>query len=154
MKKVLLISTLATTALLPVVTHAFGNRDAWVSGYTQGTVEYTVLGKGQSQLYLACDSNGDKPEILIFTDEAGRKISTDNDQRIIVKIDGEEAADVSETASHVGADNFAWMWGKLRNGKQVTVSGDSVKPATFTLKGAASSLPAYIDSSCVAEFAR
>ena len=72
----------------------------------------------------------------------------------MVKFDREEAADVSETASHVGADNFAWMWDKLRNGKQVTVSGDVVKTATFTLKGAASILPAYIDSSCVAEFTR
>lgn len=154
MKKVLLITTLVTTALMPVVSQAFGNRDAWVSGYAQGTVEYTILGKGQSQLYLACDSYGDKPEMLILTDEFGRQVSTDSNQRIMVKIDGEEATDVSETASHAGADNFAWMWDKLRTGKQVTVSGDGVKSASFTLKGAARILPEYKDSSCVAEFAR
>lgn len=154
MKKALLITTLVTTALIPVVSQAFGNRDAWVSGYAQGTAEYIILGKGQSQLYLACDSYGDKPEMLIFTDESGRQVSTNSNQRIMVKIDREEAADVSETASHAGADNFAWMWDKLRTGKQVTVSGDGVKPATFTLKGASKTLPAYKDSSCVAEFAR
>lgn len=154
MKKALLITTLVTTALMPVVSQAFGNRDTWVSGYAQGTAEYTILGKGQAQLYLACDSYGDKPEMLIFTDESGRQTSTDSNQRIMVKIDGEETAEVSETASHVGADNFAWMWDKLRTGKQVTVSGDGVKPATFTLKGAGKTLPAYKNSSCVAEFAR
>lgn len=154
MKKALLITTLVTTALMPVVSQAFGNRDAWVSGYAQGTAEYIILGKGQSQLYLACDSYGDKPEMLIFTDESGRQVSTDSNQRIIVKIDGEEATDVSETASHAGADNFAWMWDKLRAGKQITVSGDGVKSAIFTLKGAGITLPAYKDSSCVAEFAR
>lgn len=154
MKKALLITTLVTTALMPVVSQAFGNRDAWVSGYAQGTAEYIILGKGQSQLYLACDSYGDKPEMLIFTDESGRQVSTDSNQRIMVKIDREDAADVSETASHAGADNFAWMWDKLRTGKQVTVFGDGVKPATFTLKGAGKTLPAYKDSSCVAEFAR
>nr|WP_302824649.1 hypothetical protein [Hafnia alvei] len=154
MKKVLLITTLVTTALMPVISQAFGNRDAWGSGYAQGTAEYTILGKGQSQLYLACDSYGDKPEMLIFTDESGRQVSTDSNQRIIVKIDGEEATDVSETASHAGADNFAWMWDKLRAGKQITVSGDGVKSAIFTLKGAGITLPAYKDSSCVAEFTR
>jgi hypothetical protein len=154
MKKALLITTLVTTALMPVASQAFGNRDAWASGYAQGTAEYIILGKGQSQLYLACDSYGDKPEMLILTDESGRQVSTDSNQRIMVKIDREEATDVSETASHVGADNFAWMWDKLRTGKQVTVSGDGVKPATFTLKGAGKTLPAYKDSSCVAEFAR
>ncbi len=154
MKKVLLITTLVTTALMPGVSQASGNRDAWVSGYAQGTAEYTILGKGQSQLYLACDSYGDKPEMLVFTDESGQQVSTGSNQRIMVNIDGEEATDVSETASHAGADNFAWMWHKLRTGKQVTVSGDGVKPATFTLKGAGKTLPAYKDSSCVAEFAR
>lgn len=154
MKKTLLITTILASAMIPVASQASGNRNAWVSGYAQGTAEYTIHGKGQSQLHLACDTYGDKPEMLIFTDESGRQVSTDSNQRIMVKIDGEEATDVSETASHAGADNFAWMWDKLRTGKQVTVSGDGVKPATFTLKGAGKTLPAYKDSSCVAEFAR
>lgn len=106
MKKTLLISTLMASALTPAVSQAFGNRDTWVSGYAQGTAEYTILGKGQSQLYLACDSNGDKPEQLIFTDGYGGQVSTDNNQRIMVKIDREDAVDVSEMASHVVSDNF------------------------------------------------
>ena len=154
MEKTFLITTLLASALVPVASHAFGSTETWVSGNTQGTAEYTILGKGQSQLYLACDSHGDRPEMLMFTDESGRRVSTDNNQRILVKIDQEDTAEVSETASHVGSDNFAWMWDRLRTGRQVSVSGDGVKPATFTLKGATSVLPAYTESSCVAEFAR
>lgn len=154
MKTTLLISTLLVSGLMPAVSLAFGNHDTWVSGYAQGTAEYIILGKGKSQLYLACDSNGDAPEKLIFTDPSGRQVSTDNNQRIIVKIDQEDTADISETASHVGSDNFTWMWGKLRSGKRVTVSGDGVSPTTFTLAGAAEALPDYASSACMPEFAR
>lgn len=154
MKTKLLLSTLFISLLVPAVSQAFGNRDAWVSGFAQGTAEYTILGKGQSQLYLACDSNGDRPERLIFTDGSGRQVSTDNHQRIMVTIDQEDAADVSETASHVGSDNFTWMWEKLRTGKRVTVSGNGVSPVTFTLMGADKALPEYARSSCIPEFSR
>ncbi|CNI09343.1 TPA: hypothetical protein ACPY5O_003936 [Yersinia enterocolitica] len=154
MKTKLLLSTLFISLLTPAVSHAFGSRYTWVSGYAQGTAEYTILGKGQSQLYLACDSSGEQPERLIFTDGSGRQVTTDNNQRILVTIDQEEAADVSETASHVGSGNFTWMWEKLRTGKRVTVSGDGVSPATFTLVGADKALPEYARSSCIPEFSR
>lgn len=46
MKNKLIISFLLASVLTPSVSHAFGNRDSWVSGYAQGTSEYTILGKG------------------------------------------------------------------------------------------------------------
>lgn len=152
MKKALLITTLVTTALMPVVSQAFGNRDAWVSGYAQGTAEYIILGKGQSQLYLACESTGTQAASVIFTDVNGHQVSMDSGQTLTMKIDNEEEANISESDSHVGEDNLMWAWNKLRTGKRVVVSGSGVKPAVFTLNGAAGVIPAFGDNGCVAKF--
>ena len=131
---------------------AFGNHDAWISGFAQGTAEYTILGKGQSQLYLTCDSSGSQAATLIFTDANGHQVSMDGGQTLTMKIDNEEEANISESASHAGEDNLMWAWNKLRTGKRVVVSGSGAKPAVFTLKGAAGLIPAFGDNGCVAKF--
>jgi hypothetical protein len=152
MKNKLIISFLLASVLTPSVSHAFGNRDSWVSGYAQGTSEYTILGKGQSQLYLACDSSGSQPATIIFTDVNGHQVSMDSGQTLTMKIDNEEEASISESDSHVGEGNLMWAWNKLRTGKRVIVSGTGAKPAVFTLKGAAGVIPAFGDNGCVAKF--
>lgn len=55
MKKKILLSTLLISALTPAVSQAFGSRDVWVSGWSQGVSEFVILGKGPSQLYLTCE---------------------------------------------------------------------------------------------------
>ncbi|HBY4119540.1 hypothetical protein [Enterobacter roggenkampii] len=130
---------------------AFGNHDAWTSGFAQGAAEYTILGKGQSQLYLACDSSGSQAATIIFTDVNGHQVSMDSGQTLTLKIDDEEA-DISESDSHVGENNLMWAWNKLRTGKRVLVSGSGAKPAVFTLKGASGVIPAFGDNGCVAKF--
>lgn len=152
MKTKLIISTLLASVLTPAVSQAFGNRDAWTSGFAQGTAEYTILGKGQSQLYLACDSYGSQAASVIFTDVNGHQVSMDSGQKLAMKIDSEEEADISESESHVGSGNLMWAWNKLRTGKRVIVSGSGVKPAVFTLNGAAAVIPAFGDDGCVAKF--
>lgn len=152
MKTTLIISTLLASALMPSVSQAFGNRDTWTSGYAQGTAEYTILGKGQSQLYLACESTGTLAASVIFTDVNGHQVSMDSGQTLTMKIDNEEEANISESDSHVGEDNLMWAWNKLRTGKRVVVSGSGVKPAVFTLNGAAGVIPAFGDNGCVAKF--
>ncbi|WP_149330267.1 hypothetical protein [Citrobacter braakii] len=131
---------------------AFGNHDTWTSGFAQGTAEYTILGKGQSQLYLACDSSGSQPATIIFTDVRGHQVSMDSGQTLTMKIDNGEEANLSESASHAGESNLMWAWNKLRTGKRVVVSGSGAKPAVFTLKGAAGVIPAFGDNGCVAKF--
>lgn len=131
---------------------AFGSHDTWTGGFTQGTAEYTILGKGQSQLYLACDSSGSQAATIIFTDANGHLVSMDSGQTLTMKIDNEEEANISESDSHVGEDNLMWAWNKLRTGKRVIVSGTGAKPAVFTLKGAAGVIPAFGDNGCVAKF--
>lgn len=152
MKNKLIISFLLASVLTPSVSHAFGNRDRWVSGFAQGTAEYTILGKGQSQLYLACDSSGSQAATIIFTDVNGHQVSMDSGQTLTMKIDNAEEADISESDSHVGENNLMWAWNKLRIGKRVVVSGSGVKPEVFTLKGAAGVIPAFGDNGCVAKF--
>lgn len=152
MKNKLIISFLLASVLTPSVSHAFGNRDSWVSGYAQGTSEYTIPGKGQSQLYLACDSSGSQPATIIFTDVNGHQVIMDSGQTLTMKIDNEEEANISESDSHVGEGNLMWAWNKLRTGKRVIVSGTGAKPAVFTLKGAAGVIPAFGDNGCVAKF--
>lgn len=102
---------------------AFGNHDTWTSGFAQGTAEYTILGKGQSQLYLACDSSGTQAATVIFTDASGHQVSMDSGQSLTIKIDSGEEADISESASHAGQSNLMWAWNKLRTGQRVVVSG-------------------------------
>ena len=152
MKKHILIPALMLSALTPAVSQAFGNHDAWTSGFAQGTAEYTILGKGQSQLYLACDSSGSQAATIIFTDVKGHQISMDSGQTLTMKIDNAEEADISESDSHVGENNLMWAWNKLRTGKRVLVSGSGVKPADFTLNGAAGVIPAFGENGCVAKF--
>ncbi|MGJ3448723.1 hypothetical protein [Enterobacter sp. PTB] len=152
MNKPVLIPALMLAALTPAVSHAFGNHDAWTSGFAQGTAEYTILGKGQSQLYLACDSSGSQAATIIFTDVRGHQVSMDSGQTLTMKIDNAEEADISESDSHVGEDNLMWAWNQLRTGKRVVVSGSGAKPAVFTLKGAAGVIPAFGDNGCVAKF--
>lgn len=105
MKNKLIISFLLASVLTPSVSHAFGNRDRWVSGYVQGTSEYTILGKGQSQLYLACDSSGSQPATIIFTDVNGHQVRMDSGQTLAMRIDNAEEVNISESESHVGSDN-------------------------------------------------
>ncbi|HEJ0337289.1 hypothetical protein FHW31_003653 [Enterobacter asburiae] len=131
---------------------AFGNHDTWTSGFAQGTAEYTILGKGQSQLYLACDSSGSQAATIIFTDANGHQVRMDSNQTLTMKIDNEEEVNISESDSHVGEDNLMWAWNKLRTGKRVIVSGSGVKSAVFTLKGAAGVIPTFGDNGCVAKF--
>lgn len=131
---------------------AFGNTDAWTSGYAQGTAEYTILSRGQSQLYLACDSSGSQAATVIFTDMNGHQVSMDSGQSLTMRIDNAEAANISESESHVGQNNLMWAWNKLRTGKRVVVSGSGAKPGVFTLKGAAGVIPAFGDNGCVAKF--
>lgn len=102
---------------------AFGNHDTWTSGFAQGTAEYTILGKGQSQLYLACDSSGTQAATVIFTDASGHQVSMDSGQSLTIKIDSGEEADISESASHAGQSNLMWAWNKLRTGQRVVASG-------------------------------
>ena len=131
---------------------AFGSHDTWISGFAQGTAEYVILGKEQSQLYLACDSSGSQAATIIFTDANGHQVSMDSGQTLTMKIDNEEEANISESDSHVGEDNLMWAWNKLRTGKRVLVSGSGVKPADFTLNGAAGVIPAFGENGCVAKF--
>ena len=132
---------------------AFGSHDTWTSGFAQGTAEFTILGKGKSQLYLACDSSGSQAATIIFTDANGHQVSMDSGQTLTMKIDNEEEANISESDSHVGEDNLMWAWNKLRTGKRVIVSGTGAKPTVFTLKGAAGVIPAFGDNGCVPGFA-
>lgn len=131
---------------------AFGNPDAWTRGYAQGTAEYAILGKGQSQLYLACDSAGYQAATIIFTDVNGHQVSMDSGQSLTLKIDNAEEADISESESHVGSGNLMWAWNKLRTGKRVVVTGSGARPAIFTLNGAAAVIPEFGDNGCVAKF--
>lgn len=128
---------------------AFGNPDTWTRGYAQGTAEYAILGKGQSQLYLACDSSGYQAATIIFTDVNGHQVSMDSGQSLTMKIDNADEADISESESHVGSGNVMWAWNKLRTGRHVVVTGSGAKPAVFTLKGAAGVIPAFGDNGCV-----
>lgn len=140
---------LLTCALVPAVAQAFGNQTSWTRGWAQGVSEFVIKGKGQSQLYLVCEDYGSQPATVIFTDASGHQVSMDEDKSLQVSIDGGALIDISESGSHAGGNNLAHAWAQLRNGKQVSVTGDGVKPATFTLAGAAKVLPAFGTHGCV-----
>lgn len=149
MKRKILRPLLLTCALMPVMALAFGNHETWSKGWAQGVSEFVILGKGQSQLSLSCDDYGSQPASIIVTDATGHQVSMDSDKTLQVRIDGGEAIDISESDSRVGENNLTLAWNALRTGKQVTVSGDSVRSATFTLNGAGKVLPAFGTHGCV-----
>ena len=130
---------LLTCALVPAVAMAFGNQTTWTRGWGQGVSEFVINGESQSQLSLTCEDYGSQPATVILTDASGHQVS----------IDGGAPIDISESGSRVGGNNLALAWAQLRNGKQVSVTGDGVKDATFTLAGAAKVLPVFGTHGCV-----
>lgn len=151
MNKLSLGALVLVYGLVPVMAQAFGNKDTWSSGWGQGVSEFVIKGKGQSQLYLSCEDYGSQPATVIFTDANGHEVSMDEDKNLQVRIDGGELVDISESDSRVGSNNLVLAWTQLRNGKQVSVSGEGVKPATFTLAGVAKVLPEFGTQGCVAK---
>jgi hypothetical protein len=151
MKRTTINASLLACAMLPLVAQAFGNHQTWTSGFAQGSSEYVILGKGKSQLYLAC-GDGSRSATLIFTDPAGHDISMDSGKRLLLKTDEDDAVDISDTDSHAGEGSITSAWNHLRNGKQVTVSGENVRSATFTLNGAGKVLPEFGTQGCVSKF--
>ena len=149
MKKVSLNILVLAGSLLPVMAQASGSQNTWIHGWGQGVSEYAITGKGQSQLSLTCEDYGSQPTTIIFTDASGHQVSMDGDKNLQVSIDGGVPIDISESESRVGSNNLALAWAQLRNGKQVSVTGDGAKPATFTLAGAAKVLPAFGTHGCV-----
>ncbi|HDT3904147.1 hypothetical protein [Raoultella planticola] len=128
---------------------ASGSQDTWILGWAQGVSEFVIKGEGQSQLSLSCEDYGSQPATVIFTDASGHQVSMDGDKNLQVSIDGGVPIDISESGSRVGGNNLAQAWAQLRNGKQVSVTGDGAKSATFTLAGAAKVLPAFGTHGCV-----
>ena len=152
MKRTTINASLLACAMLPAIAHAFGDHETWTSGYAQGIAEYVILGKGKSQLYLAC-GDGSQSAMLIFTDPAGHDISMDSGKRLLLKIDEDDAVDISDTDSHAGEGSITSAWNHLRTGKRVTLSGENVRSATFTLNGAGKVLPEFCTQGCVSKFA-
>ncbi|MBG5919840.1 hypothetical protein [Providencia stuartii] len=152
MKTKCIISVMLISALTPTLTQAFGNQHTWTSHKTQGLSEFVILGQGQSQLYLTCDDAGKQPATMVFTDVNGQQVRMDADQYLEMKFDGEDAANVSESETHIGAQFVQWAWNMLRSEKQVTVSGEGVIPTTFTLNGAAAVIPHFEEKGCVPKF--
>lgn len=140
---------LLTCALVPAVAMTFGNQTTWTRGWGQGVSEFVINGESQSQLSLTCEDYGSQPATVIFTDASGHQVSMDEDKSLQVSIDGGAPIDISESGSRVGGNNLALAWAQLRNGKQVSVTGDGVKDATFTLAGAAKVLPVFGTHGCV-----
>ncbi len=151
MKVKTMLPLLSLFALTPAACLAFGNHSTWSSGWNQGITEFTILGKGQSQFYLACDSEGASPATLIYTDMKGHQVSMDTGAQLQVKIDGNETIDISESGSRAGENNLALAWTQLRNGTQVTVSVPHLSKTTFTLKGARQALPEFGTHGCVSK---
>nr|WP_251928402.1 hypothetical protein [Raoultella planticola] len=151
MKKVSLSALVLAGSLLPVMAQASGRQDTWTRGWGQEVSEFVINGKGQSQLSLTCEDYGSQPATVIFTDASGHQVSMDGDKSLQVSIDGAAPIDISESESRVGGNNLTQAWAQLRNGKQVSVTGDGVKTATFTLAGAAKVLPAFGTRGCVSK---
>ncbi|WP_426817617.1 hypothetical protein ACP3TC_04645 [Winslowiella sp. 2C04] len=153
MNRKMIHTVLLVCALMPAMAQAFGNHDTWTSGWGQGVSEFVIKGKGQSQLYLACDDAGSQPATLIFTDASGHQVSIDSGKRLQVRIDGGEPVDISDSDSRVGDDLITQAWNALRTGEQVLVTGDGLRPALFTLNGAGKVLPAFNTQGCISKFA-
>ncbi|MGX9308615.1 hypothetical protein [Pantoea ananatis] len=149
MKRKMMHTFLLACSLIPVLAQALGNHETWSKGWAQGVSEFVINGEGQSQLSLSCEDYGSQPATVIFTDTSGHQVSMDEDKSLQVSIDGGAPIDIRESGSRVGGNNLALAWTQLRNGKQVSVTGDGAKSATFTLAGAAKVLPAFGTHGCV-----
>ncbi|WP_258089408.1 hypothetical protein [Serratia liquefaciens] len=129
---------------------AIGEVNHWSSGWGQGTTEYVVKGKGQSQLYIGC--NPDNAMFVMFTDPTGQSVDNydalTQTRTFSVSVDGGEPITFNDVVSRVGVDSMHVAWEKLRKGKAVTVTAAQLQPAHFTLNGAGKVLPAFGQSDC------
>lgn len=155
--KLLIIFGVLTTTLLCTSANAFGSKDNWVRGFSQGTTEYLILGEGQSSLYIAC--NPDKNAFIEYTDKNGNHISSlDSFKRDIdfyAVVDGGESYLISDVSSDSGASNVTAAWEAFKKGKTIVIKPETrssapfiLKAASFTLKNAKQILPEFTQSDC------
>lgn len=134
-----------------VMAQAFGNKDTWSSGWGQGVSEFVIKRK-VSRSYIcpvritAHSRLRSYLRTLTGMKSVWMKIKTFRSALTV------ERPLISVNLAVVSAAiTWCWLWTQLRNGKQVSVSGEGVKPATFTLAGAAKVLPEFGTHGCVAK---
>lgn len=127
------------------------NENQWVSGWGQGTSEYSVTNGVGNQIYIACNESS---PASVTVEIMGKKASPANGEETIFIIDSVPYPYIHENAGcRVCGPNFEFFWDKLRNAKTLAVKFSDTKISSFTTNKLRETLPILKGSSCrTAEF--
>lgn len=145
-------SLVLSLSLISFNVFAFGSKTEWVSGWGQGTTEYTILGmNGSSQLYFGC--NPDNELFVEYIDPIGHSVTSldilnNTTKSVYAIVDNNNAFLINDPLSDSGVSNLREFWKELRTGKQVYISGTGLIPTVFTLRKAATVLPPFNKLDC------
>lgn len=139
-----LVFSVIFAAILASSAIAFGNDEAWESGWGMGISE-AIITKGQgNKIYVACGiPTPGRPVTSISFALIG---NAPNSSSILLTFDGEAPREVFlsngsiESASRAGASQFDYIIGKFREKQWVNVRYMDGTNATFTLNGASDAI--------------
>ncbi|OAL61343.1 hypothetical protein A6R74_15005 [Halomonas sp. ALS9] len=127
---------------------SFGPPNAWASGWGQGVNEYVANNQYGDYLYIACDPYS---HVKMTLNIGEHSYGSYDEKDFSLIIDGQEIQTPYETASRVGANNFYYLWDKLRTAETIVAKTSDGIHLELPTKGAAEELPES-DSGCVTEF--
>jgi hypothetical protein len=127
------------------------NENRWVSGWGQGTSEYSVTNGVGNQIYIACNESS---PASVTVEIMGKKANPASGEETVFIIDSVPYPYLHENAGcRVCGPNFEFFWDKLRNAKTLAVKFSDTKISSFTTNKLRETLPELKSSSCrVADF--
>lgn len=140
---------LTLAAAFTLLSAGAASAQAWTTDSAQGITEYRVDNAQGDEFNISCDieaskNGGDGTAILVTI--GGNDPEPGSAVKVVV--DGETFALQANQASMIGTDcaacseHFKTLWGKLRAAKTMSVQLGKSAPASFSLEGASTVLPA------------
>ena len=105
------------------------NENQWVSGWGQGTSEYSVSNGVGNQIYIACNESS---PASVTVEIMGKIANPANGEQTVFIIDSVPYPYEHENAGcRVCGPNFEFFWDKLRNAKTLAVKFSNTKISLF-----------------------
>lgn len=138
---IVVAASAATYFAAPAMAERFGD---WRTGFAQGHLEmWTENGPG-NRFMISCDFAARGYGASIFPKIIGSGPQAGSDVRMFV--DGEEIRFRAnefksiDTDCHVCADNFVYLWERIREGDQLIVTFEDGRSSPFSLRGSSKAL--------------